>query len=143
MGTRKMTFLIDSGFLYATLDKDDINHKRVIDAFSKISNEMILLPTIVIVEVAYLLQGKLGHREMRQFISTLDKSPLQFVSITQTDINRVYELLAQYSDAKLDFVDASITALAERLKIHRILTVDQRDFRMIRPQHCDFFEIIP
>jgi hypothetical protein len=40
-------------------------------------------------------------------------------------------------------VDASITAVAERLDITRILTLDQRDFRIIRPRHCDYFELLP
>lgn len=51
--------------------------------------------------------------------------------------------MRQYADAKLDFVDAIIAAIAERLNITRILTLDQRDFRLIRPRHCEAFEILP
>jgi hypothetical protein len=43
---------------------------------------------------------------------------------------------------RLDFVDASIVALAERLSIQRILTIDKKDFRIIRPKHCAYFEIL-
>ena len=56
---------------------------------------------------------------------------------------RVHELLQQYASIELDFVDASITALAERLNIRQILTVDARDFHIIRPRHCDYFDILP
>lgn len=34
-------------------------------------------------------------------------------------------------------------SMAERLNISRILTVDQRDFRMVRPRHIPAFEILP
>jgi uncharacterized protein len=34
-------------------------------------------------------------------------------------------------------------ALAERLNITRVLTLDRRDFQMIRPKHCSGFEILP
>ncbi|MBI3942413.1 MAG: PIN domain-containing protein [Chloroflexi bacterium] len=105
--------------------------------------EDVILPTFVLVEVTYLLHSKLGHKEMRQFIARLEGSPMRFETITQADIHRVYELLDQYSDLKLDFVDASIIALAERLNIRQILTVDERDFRVIRPAHCEYFEILP
>jgi predicted nucleic acid-binding protein len=44
---------------------------------------------------------------------------------------------------KLDFVDATIVTLAERLDIQKILTVDVRDFRTIRPKHCVYFDIVP
>jgi predicted nucleic acid-binding protein len=80
---------------------------------------------------------------MRQFIATLDDSPLVFEDITKADIGRITELLNEYADNQLDFVDAAITAVAERLNIQHILTVDQRDFRIIRPKHCDYFEILP
>jgi predicted nucleic acid-binding protein len=43
----------------------------------------------------------------------------------------------------VDFVDATIAAVAERLNITRILTLDQRDFQIIRPKHSDYFEILP
>jgi predicted nucleic acid-binding protein len=40
------------------------------------------------------------------------------------------------------FVDATIGATAERLKISRILTTDRRDFPVIRPRHCKAFELL-
>jgi uncharacterized protein len=43
----------------------------------------------------------------------------------------------------LDFTDAAIVAIAERSNITRILTLDRRDFTLIRPKHCDYFEILP
>ena len=61
------------------------------------------------------------------------------------DINNeaAAEILLQYSDAKLDFVDTLIVALAERLNITRVLTLDRGDFQLIRPKHCSAFEILP
>ena len=36
-----------------------------------------------------------------------------------------------------------IAATAERLNIKRLLTLDRRDFQLIRPRHCDSFELLP
>jgi predicted nucleic acid-binding protein len=41
------------------------------------------------------------------------------------------------------FVDATVVAIAERLKIQRILTTDCRDFSLVRPRHCKEFELLP
>jgi predicted nucleic acid-binding protein len=41
------------------------------------------------------------------------------------------------------FVDAIIVAIAERLNITRVLTLDVRDFRMFSPRHCAAFELLP
>jgi predicted nucleic acid-binding protein len=49
----------------------------------------------------------------------------------------------RHSDANLDFVDALIVATAERLNITRLLTLDRRDFQLIRPKHCSSFELLP
>jgi len=48
----------------------------------------------------------------------------------------------QYTDSVLGLVDASIIALAERLRITRVLTLDQRHFRFVRPRHCAAFEVV-
>jgi len=61
----------------------------------------------------------------------------------QEDYSRSAEIIRQYSDAKLDFVDTLIVAMAERLNITRVLTLDRRDFQLIRPKHCSAFEILP
>jgi len=45
--------------------------------------------------------------------------------------------------AMRDFVDAVIVAISERLRITRVLTLDRRDFSIMRPIHCDYFEILP
>lgn len=38
---------------------------------------------------------------------------------------------------------AAIVAIAERLNVRRILTLDRRHFSVIRPQHCAAFELLP
>lgn len=138
-----MAYLLDSGFLYATIDEQDNDHKRVVELFPTLAREQVILPTIVLVEVTYLLLSRRGHKKMKLFIDMLYKSPFKFVCISKQDTQRISQLLDKYSDLELDFVDASITALAERLNIKEILTVDQRDFRVIRPLHCEYFEIWP
>lgn len=34
-------------------------------------------------------------------------------------------------------------AIAERFQSALILTLDQRDFRLFRPKHCESFELLP
>ena len=59
------------------------------------------------------------------------------------DYSRSSEILLKYNDANIDFVDACIFAMAERLNITKILTVDRRHFQLFRPSHCEAFEILP
>jgi len=56
---------------------------------------------------------------------------------------RASELLITYKDTRIDFVDCVIVAMAERLNITPILTIDRRHFTIVRPKHCAYFEILP
>lgn len=137
-----MTAIIDTGFLYAVLDKSDRNHQRAVELLPTLS-DALLLPTVVLVELSYLLQARLGHAAMRQFVHQLAESSIHLEPTHKVDLPRIHELLEQYADTELDFVDAALVVIAERLNIQRILTVDRRDFGTIRPEHCDYFEILP
>ncbi len=137
-----MRALLDTGFLYAVFDATDQHHTNVVQVLSNWSGEL-LLPTAVLVELAYLLQTRLGHQTMRGIMQRLMSQSLYLVPITSADLIRINEVLSQYGDAKLDFVDSVIVTLAERLQVHYILTVDRRDFAIIRPLHCAYFELLP
>jgi predicted nucleic acid-binding protein len=65
------------------------------------------------------------------------------VELTNQDIARTAEILEQYADGRVDFVDATVMAMAERLTITTVLTLDQPDFRIFRPKHCDSFTLLP
>jgi predicted nucleic acid-binding protein len=40
-------------------------------------------------------------------------------------------------------VDASVVAVAERLGIRTVATLDRRHFTVVRPRHVDTFELQP
>ena len=105
--------------------------------------EPIVLPVPAITEVAYLLARDVSNEAAEDFIASLAASELTLENPLQEDYLRSAEIIRQYADAKLDFVDALIVAIAERLNINRLLTLDRRDFQLIRPKHCTSFELLP
>jgi uncharacterized protein len=137
-----MTALIDTSFLVALTNRNDRNHTRVLTIAQTIY-DVLILPTVVLPEACYLIASRLGHSAMRRFLIELTASDTKLEAITSSDLQRVNEILDQYADSQLDFVDATIIAIAERENITRILTLDRRDFTLIRPRHCDYFEILP
>jgi predicted nucleic acid-binding protein len=62
---------------------------------------------------------------------------------TDEDLSRTVEILTKYADSRIDFVNWVIAAMAERLKIETILTVDRRHLQLFRPRHCLHFHILP
>jgi predicted nucleic acid-binding protein len=65
------------------------------------------------------------------------------VELLGTDVSRMAELSNSYRDAHLDPTDLSIIALAERLQISQVATLDRRDFTIVRPRHCTAFTLLP
>lgn len=51
--------------------------------------------------------------------------------------------MAVYSDTPLGFVDATVAAMAERLRVLSLLTTDRSHFTLIRPRHADGFRLLP
>ena len=64
-------------------------------------------------------------------------------TLTSEDLLRIHGLIEQYRDLDLGLADASVIATAERLGVQRILTVDERDFRVVRPSSGQPFTLLP
>jgi len=137
-----VTALLDTSFLLAMTNVKDRHHSRVLEVAKNIDDALVL-PITVLPEVSYLIGSRLGHSVMRQFLGGLVTGNVALETITIADLKRVTEILEEYADSRLDSVDATIVAIAERLEVTRILTLDRRDFTIIRPKHQAYFEILP
>ena len=103
----------------------------------------LLVPMLVIAEVTYLLQREAGPRVELRFIAELVEGTYEAMVVEQVDWVRIAELGWRYRDMPLGTIDASVVALAERLKVKQIATLDHRHFSVVRPAHVDAFELLP
>lgn len=53
------------------------------------------------------------------------------------------DLVEHYADFPLGTSDAAVIALAERLDVDEIATLDHRHFRAVRPRHVKAFTLLP
>lgn len=136
-----ITSVADTNFVVALANKADKWHT----ACNKVkrAEDTIALPQSVLAEVGYMFNRELGNRAMAAFLRGLNETKYRIVPLETEDFARTAEILEQYADSRIDFVDATIVAVAERLRITRILTLDQRDFHIVRPKHAPHFEILP
>ena len=104
---------------------------------------LILVPILVVTEVAYLLGTRLGVESEVRFLGDLAAGELVPEPVEAGDWMRIAALVAAYRDLPLGSVDASIVAAAERLNAGKIATLDRRHLSAIRPAHMDAFELMP
>jgi hypothetical protein len=136
-----VTALLDTGFLLAVLDADDKYHD--VSSLALDEESQPALPDVVLPELAYLTQRELGSSALAEFLRFVAKGELTIERTQTSDLSRAADLLEQYADNHIDFVDCVIVAIAERLNITRIMTLDRRHFSIVRPKHCPVFEIVP
>jgi len=134
--------IVDTGPLYAMADRDDDWHHRTV-RFLETNRDDLVVPASVLPEAAYLLLAHLGPAAERQLVQSVLRGELTVEELVHADYQRILELLRRYESACFGFVDASVIAVAERLKINRVLTTDRRDFTLIRPRHCKAFDLLP
>lgn len=137
-----MAIIVDTGPLYALADEDDEYHDLVETYVSDV-REALIVPGPVVPEVCYLMLEHLGAEAEMAFLRSLARQEMLLEHPTLKDIGRSIEILEQYRDGRFGMVDATVMAMAERLKVDVILTFDRRDFGMYRPKHCSAFSLVP
>jgi hypothetical protein len=136
-----MAALLDTGVLVAVLSRRDRWHDACVTALQ--GEPQPWLPIIILPEVAHLVLRDMGHTTLVRFLRSNGFQNLQLIETSRTDIARAAEILEHYADNRVDLVDCVIVALAERLKVTRLLTLDRRHFSIIRPRHCPAFDLFP
>lgn len=101
------------------------------------------MPTLVITEVAYLAETRLGSEAEVRLLGDLAAGTLSVEPVAASDWLRIAELVARYRDLPLGTVDASVVAAAERMDITEIATLDRRHFGVVRPEHTPSFDLLP
>ena len=133
--------LVDTGPLVALADGDDANHSRCVHFFASAPRPLLVAASVV-PEVCYLLARYLGSIAEATFLRAFPEE-LTLHEVTVSDLRRSADLVEQYSDLPLGMVDASLVALAERLGLRTLATLDHRHFTVVRPRHVAALDLVP
>jgi predicted nucleic acid-binding protein len=128
--------------LYAYVDADD-RHHQLSRTLLETHCGPLVVPTLVVTEVAYLLAARLGTEPEVRFLGDLASGVLTVEPVHAGDWLRIAELVARYRNLPLGTVDASVIAVAERMNVGEIATTDHRHFGVVRPNHVAAFTLLP
>jgi len=132
--------VVDAGPLYAAADADDRDHHACLAALAR-QDLRLVVPTMVVAEATYFVGKRLGANAESAFLRGI--AGLDVEGPSAEDLVRMAELVASYADFPLGGTDASVIALAERLDVRAIVTLDRRHFAAVAPRHRDAFELLP
>jgi predicted nucleic acid-binding protein len=97
----------------------------------------------LLVEIGYMLGFRAGAKAEADFLRDVADGAYTVESMMLTDIARAADLVEKYADLPLGTTDACVIALAERLGVTRVATLDQRHFSVVRPRHIPAFTLLP
>lgn len=132
--------LFDSGVVFAALDRSDRWHTAAARLIGACRRPPVM-PVTTLAEVCYFARKMLGAGIELAFIEDIGDGAFAIEPLADADVTRASELMAQYPD--IGFVDASVAAIAERLRIETLATLDRRHFATIRPRHVAAFALVP
>lgn len=136
---RSAQALCDTGPLVALADRTDSLHDACREALEGFAGDLVT--TWPVLSEAFYFLDRPYHRAL--LWDVIMDGGIRLADISPRELSRMRTLMDQYADLPMDFADASLVALAERLSVRRVFTLDRRDFHVYRPRHVRSFEVFP
>jgi uncharacterized protein len=137
-----VTVIVDAAPLVALGDANDRLFPRIEHLLKTIDGPLVI-PAPVTAEVDYLLGQRLGRGAQSRFIADLAAGRFTVAGLEREDYATVQEIDARYDDLELGLADCSIVVLAHRYQTTRIVSFDERHFRVVRPIQGRTFTMLP
>ncbi|MFE3051871.1 type II toxin-antitoxin system VapC family toxin [Nocardia sp. NPDC059239] len=141
-----MIVVADTSGLLALFNRSDPEHfavRRAADAASA-----LVVSPLALTEVHHVASVRAGRKVADAVLGKLaDRIAVTRIvlgEIGAAQLRSALELRSAYYDLDLDIVDATCVVLADHFDTDRILTLDRRDFRTLRPLgRYSAFQILP
>lgn len=137
-----MALILDTGPLYASLDRNDGDHARCRQLIEE-AREPLIIPAPVLVEVDYLIHRTLHPGVLVALLGDIVRGAYEVLDVSVADHKRIAQLCDRHSDLDVGYVDAAVLAIVERLDEPKLATLDHRHFGVLRPRHVDALRLVP
>jgi predicted nucleic acid-binding protein len=131
--------LVDAGALIALLDRSDSHHRECVEALKQI-REPLATVWPAITEAMHLLSDV--ARAPDTLCDMVSDGAVHMLHLDPADLPRLKQLMEKYRDQPMDFADAALVCVAERERLHTILTFD-RHFAIYRLPGRARFKVLP
>jgi predicted nucleic acid-binding protein len=134
--------VVDTGPIAALINNRDNQHGACTELLAHHPGPL-LVPAPVFTEVCMLLERRCGTRAELAFLRDVGRGIFTLVELTESDLDRISELVETYSNLPLGTVEASVVAIAERLRVPTVATLDRRHFTIVKPRKIGAFTLLP
>jgi predicted nucleic acid-binding protein len=135
--------VMDTGVLYAVVDRAEPAHGQI-TTFLAANSEGLLTTPLVLAELDHLLATRLGEAVRSRVMRRLSAGGLGLSPFDAEAFTQAAQVADQHADMRLGLTDASLMVAAAQHGTTRILTVDDKHFRALRPlRGGDAYTLLP
>jgi uncharacterized protein len=134
--------VLDTSGLLAALDADQRHHERARQVLADDPGPLLLSP-FVLAELDYLLLQRVGIQAERELLDEVARGAYDLVAFGAAEVAAAAEVVGGYGELRLGLADASVVVIAGAAKTTRLLTLDERHFRAVRPLWGKAFTLLP
>ena len=133
--------LTDTGPLVALNSRNDPHYTELVETSQTLESEIMLTTWQCFTEAMHFLGRDGGHRLQNGLWEMRRAGLLEIHPTTESEADRMDELMRQYWNVPMDLADASLIAAAEYLSLRRVFTID-RAFYFFRLADGSALEVI-
>jgi predicted nucleic acid-binding protein len=134
--------VLDTSGLLAALDADQRHHQRARQVLAADPGPLLLSP-FVLAELDCLLLQRVGVEAERALLEEVARGAYDLVAFGAAEVAEAADVLGRYGDLRLGLADASVVVIAGAARTTRVLTLDERHFRSVRPLWGKAFTLLP
>jgi uncharacterized protein len=123
--------VVDTSFVYALLDRRDRRHREAAAWYAGVAEAVATTP-LVVAEVDHLAGSRAGSGARAAFRRDL-AAGAYLVEWWRGAEEAIVGVAETYRELGVSLADASLAALAARLRTTAVATFDERHFRALRP----------
>jgi predicted nucleic acid-binding protein len=134
--------ICDTSGLYAAYNSRQPGHRETVAAVNGSAGPLVV-SQYVVTELDYLLRTKVGVDAEIGMLRDVEAGAYDVTALSEPELGRAIALIEQYADRNLGIADAANVILAARYRTTNLLTLDERDYRIVRPLWGNAFTVLP
>ena len=134
--------IVDTSALLAFFDTDEPDHAAVTTVVETATEPLVISPYVV-AELDYLVASRLGVSAELAVLRELAGGAWDLAAFGAEDLAQAHAVVERYADQSIGLADASNVILAARYQTRTVVTLDRRNFGVVRPIGGGSFRILP
>ena len=134
--------LLDTSGLFAALNPDQQQHEAALAVLTAEAAPLVLSP-LVLAELDYLIASRGTVEAELALLGEVAAGAYEIAAFDSDDIRAAAAVIKRYYDLGIGLADASLVVLAGRYGTERILTLDERHFRVLHSPRGRAFTLLP